>query len=115
MLQTRAVIENFLPARDLDSLIANVMTAPNLRRHHVSTVFLSKVRADGGVRLHSDDLDGKWRIHVPLRTNNKCLFVYDGASYKLTSGHAYELNPSITHAVENRGVIDRIHLFWDVW
>lgn len=114
MLQTRAVIESFLPAKDLDNLIANVMTAPDLRRHHVSTVFLSKVKSGGHIRSHADDLDGHWRIHVPLQTNNKCVFIYDDVSRNLQSGHAYELNPSITHAVENGGDADRIHLLWNV-
>lgn len=65
---------------------------------------------------HTDTLVPGWlsRIHVPLVTNPEAWFITLGVEHHMDVGKAYQVNPSIPHAVRNAGKASRIHLMFDV-
>ncbi len=54
------------------------------------------------------------RIHVPLTTDERCVFVTEGAEHHMVCGFAYLIDPTLPHGVIHRGVQDRIHLMFNV-
>ena len=64
---------------------------------------------DAGTAL----MDGLTRIHIPIQTSPQVLFSIDGESVHFTAGHAWYMDASCLHAVENRGGTPRIHLVID--
>ncbi|MBB5610118.1 MULTISPECIES: aspartyl/asparaginyl beta-hydroxylase domain-containing protein [unclassified Janthinobacterium] len=64
---------------------------------------------DAGTAL----MDGLTRIHIPIQTSPQVLFSIDGESVHFTAGHAWYMDASCLHAVENRGMAPRIHLVID--
>lgn len=64
---------------------------------------------DAGTAL----MDGLTRIHIPIQTSPQVLFSIDGESVHFTAGHAWYMDASCLHAVENRGTAPRIHLVID--
>ena len=48
--------------------------------------------------------------HLPLLTNNDCLFKFEGNEYHLQKGAWSEINNLITNSITNRGSTTRIHL-----
>lgn len=58
-------------------------------------------------------MDGLTRIHIPIQTSPQVLFSIDGESVHFTAGHAWYMDASCLHAVENRGTAPRIHLVID--
>ena len=53
------------------------------------------------------------RIHVPIITNEKAAIFVGGEEKNMQVGDVYEINNGLTHAVENKGGEDRIHLIID--
>lgn len=64
---------------------------------------------DAGTAL----MDGLTRIHIPIQTSPQVLFSIDGETVHFTAGHAWYMDASCLHAVENRGGTPRIHLVID--
>lgn len=84
----------------------------------VRKCLLSRVPSGRNIKLHVDaepDQALLHRIHVPLVTNQKCLFVYpyQGEFFNLRPGHGYEINSNLPHAVVNGGLEARIHFVFD--
>ena len=69
------------------------------------------------IREHRDPgtalADGITRIHVPIRTSPQVLFRIDGEQVHFGAGHAWYMDASCRHAVENRGAAPRVHLVID--
>lgn len=57
--------------------------------------------------------DGEIRLHVPIVTNAGVDFFLDGRRVELNEGECWYLDFNLPHAVENRGLTDRIHLVID--
>jgi hypothetical protein len=54
------------------------------------------------------------RIHVPVITNNECIFTVDDISKHLQAGEIWIIdNVDKFHSVANMGTIDRVHLIID--
>lgn len=54
------------------------------------------------------------RIHIPIETNDKCLFTVSDETIHMEKGTMWEINNSTKiHSVENGGETDRIHLLID--
>jgi aspartyl/asparaginyl beta-hydroxylase (cupin superfamily) len=66
-----------------------------------------------GISPHIDN-NINFRIHFPIKTNDKSIFGFDGGSYVLQPNKAYLVNTSRTHWTDNRGEQDRVHLFFKV-
>ena len=54
------------------------------------------------------------RVHVPLATDEACVFFTGGREHHMPLGSAYEIDPTIPHGVIHRGTKDRIHLMFNV-
>ena len=59
--------------------------------------------------------DRPHKIHVPILTNQNVSFYVDGVRYQFAEGEAVEVNNMGLHAVENRGLTDRIHLIFEYY
>jgi hypothetical protein len=81
-------------------------------------VMLARMAAGGVIQPHRDaNPAAKWphKIHVPIVTNDEVIFRVEGAQYVMPEGEAVEVNNMGTHAVENRGDTDRIHLIFEYY
>lgn len=81
-------------------------------------VMLAKMAAGGVIQPHRDaNPAAKWphKIHVPIVTNDQVVFRVEGAQYVMPEGEGVEVNNMGTHAVENRGDTDRIHLIFEYY
>jgi hypothetical protein len=54
------------------------------------------------------------RLHIPIITNDKCIFEVDGETINMKQGEIWEINnDGKSHSVINNGDTDRIHLLVD--
>ncbi len=78
---------------------------------------LTKLDANTVIPTHRDrgPLTGKThRIHVPVITNNQCVFTVGDESTNLRVGEIWVIdNTDRYHSVENKGKEDRVHLIID--
>ena len=54
------------------------------------------------------------RLHIPIFTNNMCIFKLGNHYFNMEEGYLYEINNQLSHGVENNGQKDRIHLIIDI-
>ena len=81
-------------------------------------VMLARMPAGGAIQPHRDaNPAAKWphKIHVPIVSNDQVVFRVEGAQYVMPEGEAVEVNNMGTHAVDNRGDTDRIHLIFEYY
>jgi len=81
-------------------------------------VMLARMAPGGVIHPHRDENPAaKWphKIHVPILTNQNVIFYVDGVAYQFAEGEAVEVNNMGLHAVENRGLTDRIHLIFEYY
>jgi hypothetical protein len=81
-------------------------------------IMLARMAPGGVIHPHQDkNPAAKWphKIHLPLLTNSDVTFYVDGEPYHLPEGEAVEVNNMETHAVQNRGSTDRIHLIFEYY
>lgn len=80
-------------------------------------VLFIKLEAGKSIGEHEDDgayLYRAARHHIPIITNPGVNFIIDGESKHVPEGECWEINNNKTHAVENNGTEDRIHLLIDI-
>ena len=66
---------------------------------------------DSGLHFHRSIFT---RIHLPIFTNEKCIFTVGGDSKNLKEGEMWDPNYTMkNHSVSNDGDTDRIHLIFD--
>lgn len=77
---------------------------------------VSVVMPSHSIPTHRDEQSKHWfcRVHVPLTTNDKSLFIVDEKSFTLEPGFAYRVNTEAEHSVVNDGDTPRIHFMFDV-
>lgn len=65
---------------------------------------------------HDDVQSPAWRarVHIPIRTNEGCIFRFPDEEFRMPAGFAYLFNPEIEHRIENNGATNRVHFFFDV-
>lgn len=79
-------------------------------------ILLARLRAGGKIDEHVDSgysLLNVHRIHIPVITNDDTVFSVGGAKTHMRAGEFWEIDNSQTHAVENNGADDRVHLIVD--
>jgi hypothetical protein len=54
------------------------------------------------------------KVHIPIITNDKSYFQFEGENINLEVGHAYLINTTIPHGTLNEGDTDRIHLIFKI-
>jgi len=82
----------------------------------IGRILIAKLRAGGKISAHADGLYSLIkcnRIHVPLITNSKAIFMIGGEEKVLGAGEMWEINNATLHAVDNKSKQDRIHLIID--
>jgi len=103
--------------RETDSIVASLMRR-GLDRFGPSTNnrMLSVVMPGEGIEPHSDNPGPPWRVrvHVPLTTNDKAVFLVEGVAYHMEVGRAYLVNVRQRHEIQNDGLTPRIHFMFDV-
>lgn len=68
------------------------------------------MKLDAEKRAYSYHQDITPRIHIPLQTNDDCMFYIDGQVVKMPElGRAYLLNTTLKHSALNLSWEDRIH------
>jgi hypothetical protein len=81
-------------------------------------VMLARLAAGAVIDRHADGGGSNLfthKIHVPIQTSEQALMFIGDKSFHLKEGRAYEVNNLAPHAVKNSGVIDRIHLIFEVF
>lgn len=68
------------------------------------------------IQRHRDSQPPQWitRVHIPLTSNPKALFVMDDGPHHMDVGKCYRVNTEAYHAIRNDGDCPRIHLMVDV-
>lgn len=82
----------------------------------VIRILLAKLRAGCKIDAHVDtgySLLTVHRIHVPIITNDSTDFYVGGELKRMRAGEFWEIDNSQTHAVENNGTEDRVHMIVD--
>lgn len=84
----------------------------------ISTALLINLPKHKSILPHIDSGDEHFfktnRLHIPIQTNEKCLFTVSDETIHMQKGHVWEINNSAkTHSVVNNGDSDRIHLLID--
>tara|TARA_B100000508_G_C11452960_1_gene275121 strand:+ start:634 stop:1323 length:690 start_codon:yes stop_codon:yes gene_type:complete len=81
------------------------------------TIRLLKLDPGSVIHEHSDDglgyEDGRFRIHVPILTNDDVEFVLDGKKVVMKEGECWYGNFNKPHSVANHGSTPRVHLVMD--
>lgn len=76
-----------------------------------------KLPAGKVIPAHIDSgfyLSNVHRLHIPIFTNNMCIFKLGNAKVHMEESCVYEINNKLDHGVENLGADDRIHLIIDI-
>jgi len=56
-----------------------------------------------------------YRFHMPITTNDKCVFIVGNVNYNVDSlGSMYRFDSNLRHSVANNGDSVRLHLMFDV-
>lgn len=99
----------------LDKL--EVIFRNNIGAGILSNAILVKMPKQTSIGRHKDEyifFDKNNRIHIPMITNNKCIFEVDGEEINMKVGEVWEINNfAKEHSVANNGDSDRIHLIVD--
>lgn len=67
--------------------------------------------------VHKDADDGEYmaRLHIPLITNEKCVFICEGQNLHMEAGQVYFVWTNLWHQIRNDSTEDRYHLICDVY
>jgi hypothetical protein len=99
-----------------DNLPPYLASVLRLFKGHIGRTRFAILKANQQIKEHVDNnLDHTIRIHIPLITNNDCIFGVNRAGvWELKNlpadGRAYFVNTAFPHKVENNGNEDRLHL-----
>lgn len=79
-------------------------------------LMLSVVMPGHKIEPHCDQQPPDWlyRVHVPLASNYRAVFICGGVEHIMMPGIAYKVNTEAEHAVANRGEAARVHFMFDV-
>ncbi len=79
-------------------------------------IILTRLAPHSQITQHVDDghsLKCCHRIHMPVVTNDQCVFHVGASSKSLHAGELWEINNRRAHAVDNDGDAARVHLIMD--
>lgn len=100
--------------------VCEPVVAALMAEHFVGLVprqrMLSVVMPGHDIKPHRDLQPPQWRcrVHVPLLSNERSVFVSGGISHALVPGMAYKVDTRVEHSVINDGETPRIHFMFDV-
>lgn len=94
----------------------------NLLKQHYEfrqyAAFLTRCYPKKVIGEHSDQgnfLELCNRIHIPIQTNKKAMYIIDGNSYHWEKGKIYEFDNMRRHSVYNGGDDHRIHMIINLY
>lgn len=99
-------------------IVEHVTPAYGYGEGRTTRIMLARLKAGASIPMHIDlspSAEVPHKIHVPLWTNKKVLFLAEKMAYHLREGIAYEVNNRIRHGGINQGTDDRIHLIFDYY
>jgi aspartyl/asparaginyl beta-hydroxylase (cupin superfamily) len=110
-----------IPREDSDELNREVYKAADLIKEKfsknsvITRLMLAKLTKECHIGEHSDpgNLTKIHRCHLPIITNDECLFYINGEPYNFKENFAVEINNQRRHKVY-AGNEDRIHLICDI-
>lgn len=82
------------------------------RYGHIISALFAKLKPNGELKPHVDggiSVVHNHNVHIPITTNEGCLFTVGGKTKHLEVGKMYEVDNTVTHSVVN-GDTPRIHL-----
>lgn len=80
------------------------------------SLMVVKLLAGKGIAEHIDEAGiykYAHRVHIPIITNEGCVFTIDGKDGRMSAGEIVEINNTVPHSVIN-GDTDRVHLIVDI-
>jgi hypothetical protein len=79
------------------------------------TTFIAKLVPDQSHPVHTDheDNDCPTRVHVPVVTNGKAVYMEGDDALHMEAGFAWVIDPTQPHTAWNGGTEDRIHLMFN--
>ncbi len=115
---------NFLDQSFIDrykiitELFEEAAKALNISKYKVDRYIIVKLPAGKEVLKHKDNpmpFAYSHRIHVPIITNNECIFTVNNEKVPMDIGYAIEINNLLPHSVNNKSTTeDRVHLIFDI-
>lgn len=80
-------------------------------------VRVSCLKAGQKSLVHRDAGDNEYmaRIHIPLVTNKKCVFISEGQTLHMEAGKAYMVWVNLWHQIRNDSDEDRFHIIMDAY
>lgn len=89
----------------------------NIGTGYLYSAILINLPAKSYIRTHIDAayiFKLSSRLHIPIITNDKCIFIVDNEKKQMKPGEIWEINNDLkSHSVKNDGDDDRIHLLID--
>ena len=115
-------IETHIPDTSTDPIHTEVWKVANRIKDHfgansrITKLMLAKLSRRSEIKEHFDNgnLTKIHRCHLPVITNNDCLFLIDRHAYRFKPVAAIELNNQKLHGVKNNSDEDRVHLICDI-
>ena len=82
----------------------------------LSKLMITALPSGYEVDSHIDNLllSNIHRIHIPLITNEECVYGIDGIKYVFPPGFCFEFDNTREHFVSNKGQQERIHIILDL-
>ncbi len=74
-----------------------------------------KAGAKSLVHRDADDNEYMARLHIPLITNKKCVFMSEGQTLHMQVGKAYLVWVNLWHQIRNDSAEDRFHIIMDIY
>lgn len=74
-----------------------------------------KAGAKSLVHKDADDNEYMARVHIPIITNKKCVFISEGTTLHMEAGKAYAVWVNNWHQIRNDSDQDRFHLICDFY
>ena len=83
---------------------------------YISKAMLALLPSNEEIIEHCDGggLENIHRIHLPIITNDRCIFNIDKINYVFKEGECFEFDNTRSHFVKNMGETPRIHLILDL-
>lgn len=110
--------EHYPLFKDELSKIENVIRESTKENGKIMRALLVKLTAGTSIPPHVDTVGFSLvlcrRIHIPIQTNDECIFTVSNEKRNLKVGEVWEINnDKQTHSVDNFGKTDRVHLMVD--
>lgn len=111
---TSGPIEDYPPAMPVNAIFGAVAEYYPGRRRGLTC--FAKLIPGQFIERHCDRHDGRCRVrvHVPITTNQSCVFLDEKHAYHFGIGWAWEIDPTLPHCVGNAGDTERVHLFFNM-